>query len=259
MALTGHIHRRHPSVGAGPDLTPVFVVDCVQKWYGNRRVLSSASFRCMPGTIRVLMGRNGAGKSSLLRFGVGLMRAESGVVHFAGKSYLKPQLHVLARRGLFFMPDYGLPAWDLTVREQLQLVGRLSRRECFDEIIDTTGIAHLLNALPFSLSGGECRRVACALAFARNPVCLIADEPYMGIAPKDAECLTRIFRALAHQGCAVGLSGHEVDILLDSADHITWCTSGTTHELGTPSEARSHYLFSRDYLGRQAQSHLRLG
>ena len=51
------------------------------------------------------------------------------------------------------------------------------------------------------------------------------------------------------QGCAVVISGHEVHTLLDVADRITWCTAGTTDELGSPADARAHEAFRREYLG----------
>ena len=83
----------------------------------------------------------------------------------------------------------------------------------------------------------------------RRPTCLLADEPYRGIAPKDAEDLTAIFAGLARDGVAVVVTGHEVHTLLDAADHISWCTSGTTYELGPPPIAVEHSQFRREYLG----------
>ena len=54
---------------------------------------------------------------------------------------------------------------------------------------------------------------------------------------------------LAAGGAAVVITGHEVSALLDAADHVTWCTSGTTYELGPPATATRHDQFRRDYLG----------
>jgi hypothetical protein len=76
-----------------------------------------------------------------------------------------------------------------------------------------------------------------------------ADEPYRGIAPKDAEILTRVFRELAESGVAVVVTGHEVPTLLAAADHVTWCFSGTTYELGAPDRASEDERFRREYLG----------
>jgi ABC-type branched-subunit amino acid transport system ATPase component len=78
---------------------------------------------------------------------------------------------------------------------------------------------------------------------------VLADEPYRGIPPKDAELLTRVFRDLAAEDAAVVITGHEVPTLLDAAHHVTWCTSGTTYELGPPAHATRHEAFRREYLG----------
>jgi ABC-type lipopolysaccharide export system ATPase subunit len=69
------------------------------------------------------------------------------------------------------------------------------------------------------------------------------------VAPKDAEDLTKAFSSLAGDGVAVVITGHEVPSLLDAADHVTWCTSGTTYELGSPQMAIRNESFRREYLG----------
>ena len=58
-----------------------------------------------------------------------------------------------------------------------------------------------------------------------------------------------VFRDLASDGAAVVITGHEVPSLLDVAHHVSWCTSGTTYELGPPAEATRHEAFRREYLG----------
>ncbi len=87
------------------------------------------------------------------------------------------------------------------------------------------------------------------MAIARGPTCLLADEPFLGIVPKDAELLTEIFKQMSRDGCAVAITGHEVRSLFDTADDILWMTAGTTHALGTPAQAREHDQFVREYLG----------
>ena len=73
--------------------------------------------------------------------------------------------------------------------------------------------------------------------------------PFRGIAPRDAEDLAAVFVRLAGDGVAVVLTGHEVPTLLGTAHHISWCTSGTTYELGPPAAAIRHHAFQREYLG----------
>jgi ABC-type branched-chain amino acid transport systems, ATPase component len=93
------------------------------------------------------------------------------------------------------------------------------------------------------------RRAELAAVLVRRPLCLLADEPFRGIAPRDAEELTSVFVEIAKSGVAVVVTGHEVPTLHAMADHVSWCTSGTTYELGPPALATVHEAFRDEYLG----------
>ena len=230
-------------------MNAILTADCVTKSYGDRRVLSSATLRAVPGELRVLFGRNGAGKTTLLKIAAGWIAADNGTVHFAGRAYLTTSLPELAARGLFYLSDHDLLSSAFTLRRQLEMIRRQFDGSNVTEAADRVGIAACLDQRPASLSGGERRRAELAAVLVRRPICLLADEPYRGIAPKDAEDITRIFAQLAGDGMAVLITGHEVSTLLDAADHVSWCTSGTTYELGLPAAAIQHPAFRSDYLG----------
>jgi len=234
-------------------MNELLVADCVARSFDGRRVLSSATLRAVRGELRVVFGRNGIGKSTLLRIAAGLLAADSGVVHFAGESYPAPSFVQLARKGLFFLPDHDLLSNAFTLEHQLEML-----RERFDgrdvrESAESVGVKEQLAKRPYQLSSGELRRAEVAAVLVRHPRCLLADEPYRGIAPLDAERLTAAFRQMAQDGVAIVVTGHEVPTLLDAADHVTWCTSGTTYELGSPEVARAHEAFRGDYLGGWAR------
>ena len=227
----------------------LLVADSIVKSFGKRRILTSATLRAVAGEVRVLFGRNGIGKSTLMKVAVGRAQPDSGVVFFDGRARLKISQAELAREGLFYLADEHLFSSAFTVRRQLQFLRETFDGGSVDEAAERVGIGHVLDRRPFALSGGECRRAELAAVIVRRPRCLMADEPYRRIAPRDAEQLSAIFRELASSGCAVVLSGHELHTLLDVADHVTWCESGTTQELGNPAEAKRHEDFRREYLG----------
>jgi ABC-type multidrug transport system ATPase subunit len=232
-------------------MNPILIADCVSKAYRGRAVLSSASLRAVPGQLRILLGRNGSGKSTLIKIASGWIKPDVGTVRYDGDTYLSVRLRQLAVRGLFYLPDHDLLSSAFTVRAQLEMFRTGFDGTAIAEAAALMGIAERLDQRPSQLSGGELRRAELAAILVRKPRCLLADEPYRGIDPKDAEHLTRTFRELAAVGTAVVVTGHEVPTLLAAADHVTWCTSGTTHELGSPATAAQHDQFRRDYLALQ--------
>ena len=230
-------------------MTALLTADCVGKSFSGHRILTSASLRAVPGQLKILLGRNGAGKSTLLKIAAGLMQPDTGSVHWDGQAFMKASLTTLAGLGLFYLPDHDLLSNAFSVRAQLTMIHRQFDGLDPETAAERMGVASLLDRKPELLSGGERRRAEVAAAFTRQPRCILADEPYRGVAPKDAECLTWAFRELASAGVAVVVTGHEVPTLMDAADRVVWSTSGTTYELGTPEAACQHERFRREYLG----------
>jgi len=232
-------------------LTPraeVVAADGIALTLRGRRVLRGATLAAHTGEIVGLLGRNGCGKTTLLRVLTGDVRAQAGFVRIHGQRLERPRLHRLALAGVFMLPERGLLSPLATVGQH---VDRLALRFNADPApaIESVRVGDLLDRLPAQLSTGERRRIELALALTRAPSCLIADEPLRGIAPRDMEILLPALRDLATRGCAILLTGHEVPSVMDIADTIVWMSGGTTHSLGPPSAALEHHSFRLDYLG----------
>lgn len=229
----------------------ILVADSIGKSFRGRRILNSGTLRASSGEIRVVFGRNGIGKSTLVKIAAGVVAADTGIVRLNDVTILKPTLASMARAGVFYLPDHDLLSGNFPLGQQLEFFEQRYGERSVTEAAGIANVGHLLSRKPHTLSGGELRRAELAAALTRRPQCLLADEPYRGIAPIDHEALSNIFRAMATDGCAVVVTGHEVPSLMELATHITWCTSGTTYELGTPDAARNHEQFVRDYLSRK--------
>lgn len=227
----------------------VLVADCVGKRYGARKVLTSASLRAVAGRWTALMGRNGAGKSTLLRIAAGAIQPDTGTVRLDGAMVERPHTAAFAARGLFFLADRDLLSPRYTVQRQLELFRARFDGGPVDVAASAMGIETLLDRRPHQLSSGERRRAELAAAIVRRPRCLLADEPYRNVSPIDADAITRALRSLAESGCAVVVTGHEATTFLGEVDHVTWCDSGTTLELGPPTQAMAHLRFARNYIG----------
>lgn len=227
----------------------VLQADSIGKRFGRRTVLSASTLWAREGRIVALLGRNGSGKTTLLKIAAGWMAPDWGLVIYRGERASRARLWRLARHGLFYLPDRGLLSPAFTLRRHFDAVAHHAPEARVRDAVELLALADLLDRKRRTLSGGERRRAAVAVALARQPACLLADEPFHGIEPKDAEVLSDAFRSLARSGCAVVVTGHETPTLLDLADDVLWQTAGTTHALGPPGAALANDLFRRDYLG----------
>ena len=231
----------------------VLEVDSVAKRFGRRDVLHAASLRAAAGAVTFLVGRNGCGKTTLLRLATGFLPLQSGYVRFDGVMHLQPRLHRLARLGLLYLPDRDVLSNAFTVGAQVDLMwrqlGQADGGMPWQAVAETVGLRAFGGHRPNALSSGERRRAEMALALCRNPRCLLVDEPFRHLAPADAAVVHQTLRTLAGRGCAVVVTGHEIPSLLEVADQVTWCTAGTTYALGSPVEARRHERFCCEYLG----------
>lgn len=220
--------------------------------FGNERVLTSAGLRVEEGEVTALLGRNGAGKTTLLRVAGGRLRPDHGAVLFRGEASPSPRLAGMARRGLFFLPERGLLSAPVPLVAQLRAVAKRWSGRDPGEAAERFRLEELLDRRPRELSGGERRRAELATAWIRRPACLLADEPFLGIAPRDRALVSETLRGLAADGCGVVVTGHERQDLLEAADRVLWLRAGTTRELGTPAEAARHPEFVRGWLGGAA-------
>ena len=227
----------------------LFTAQSIGKSFWQTEVLKAATLWCDVGCITTLMGRNGSGKTTLLKIAAGRLRADYGAVHFAGEVWERPRARDLVRGGLFYLADRGLLSWVGTVRDHLEVVCRCFGTGGLEETAETLGISHVLDVRTHKLSGGERRRSELAIMLLRRPTCVLADEPMAGLTPRDRVVVAEALRTLAREGAGVVVTGHDVPDLFEVADHVTWMVAGTTHQIGTPAEARKHDQFVREYLG----------
>lgn len=227
----------------------VLAAESIRKRFGRHEVLCAAGCWAVAGEITVLLGRNGCGKTTLSRIAVGLLRADTGVVIVGDTRYRQPRLATLARRGVFFLSQDPWLSPAHTIGRHFEALRHHVPSAQVQEAIERTGVGPFLHKKPTTVSAGERRCVELALALARRPVCLVADERYLGLAPSQIVLFSEIFRELAATGTALWITGHEVEVLLPLADTVVWMTAGTSHHLGTVRAALAHDQFVREYVG----------
>ena len=181
---------------------PFLEVREIDTFYGASHVLHSLSLSMERGAIECILGRNGVGKTTLLRSVIGLTPPRRGAIIFKGSDITRMRVNQRARLGIGYVPQGREIFPDISVIDNLRL-GLVARRDGMtrvpDEIFDFFPMLKLLVDRPGGLlSGGEQQQLAIARALCGNPELLLLDEPTEGIQPSVVEEIERILRRI-HQ------------------------------------------------------------
>lgn len=199
----------------------MLTVQNLHQYYGGSHILRDVSFTAAPGKVTVLLGRNGVGKTTLLKSLMGLVPIKGGSIQFDGKPVDKATPYDRARAGMGYVPQGREIFGRLTVEENLRM--GLAYRPA-----STPVPAHLYTLFPVlqqmlgrrggDLSGGQQQQLAIARALAPGPGLLILDEPTEGIQPSIIKDIGRVIRQLADGGMAVLLCEQYYDFAEELAD-----------------------------------------
>jgi ABC-type multidrug transport system ATPase subunit len=205
----------------------VIAGDSITLSLGGRAILQSAYVDAVPGAITALVGRSGAGKTTLFEVLVGRRRPDGGQVRWNGTWVARPALAALARRGLFYHPDRPWLAMHLSLADHLQLLGAHVRHD-WQGVVEELGANAWLDRRVASLSGGELRLTELALALARRPAVALLDEPFRGLEPLHRDQVARALRRMAEGGAAVLYADHDVQSVRRTADRLFSIEQGAT-------------------------------
>jgi branched-chain amino acid transport system ATP-binding protein len=214
----------------------------VDAFYGKSHILNGVTLDVRRGEIVALLGRNGAGKSTMLKTLVGLVTPAAGTVVLEGRPIAGLSAPEIARLGIGYVPQgRGLFA-GMTVRENLAL-GRLRRQNAsvggvvWDEARILEYFPRLRERLDTAadyLSGGEQQMVAVARALSGNVKLLLLDEPFEGLAPAVVQDLFTVFDRLRSE-VSIVIVEHNLDLVLALADRVFALERGAVFHQG-PAE-----------------------
>ncbi|WP_046631878.1 ABC transporter ATP-binding protein [Neorhizobium galegae] len=207
-------------------------IEGLNGWYGASHVLHGVSFAVEPGEIVALVGRNGAGKTSIIRSIMGLMPRTTGAIRFDGEDISRLKAHDRYVRGLAYVPEERRIVRGLTVLENLQL-GLVADRKRIDEAAAIDEIARSFPRLKerlhqegVTMSGGEQQMLAIARAMIARPKMILLDEPSEGIMPVLVEEMGALFRRLREEGTTLLLVEQNVEWALNLADRAVIVDQG---------------------------------
>ena len=178
-------------------------VENLNQYYGGSHILRGLTFSTEPGRVTTLLGRNGVGKTTLLKCLMGLVPTRSGAISFNGKDITSAAPHDRVKAGIGFVPQGREIFPRLTVEENL-LMG-LATRPGSTPIPERIFamfpvLQQMLNRRGGDLSGGQQQQLAIGRALAMGPKLLILDEPTEGIQPSIIKDIERAIRLLAETG-----------------------------------------------------------
>jgi branched-chain amino acid transport system ATP-binding protein len=221
--------------------------------YATGTVLRDVSVTVAEGELLALLGRNGMGKTTLLRAIAGLRppALSQGSVRVAGEEVSTLPSHRVARRGVSLVPQGRRVFGSLTVEENLRIVARPARGwdlarvyDLFPRLVERRG------QVAATLSGGEQQMLAIGRSLMTNPGLLLMDEPSEGLAPTVLDVILGGLRRIKLQGQAVLLAEQNVDLALEVADQV--CVlgeAGTVAWSGPPATLRDEPAILRELVG----------
>ena len=213
-------------------------VDTVDLHYGAAQALRGVSLIAEPGKVTCVMGRNGVGKTSLMRAIVGLQTISAGKILWEGKDIARLTPHDRARRGIAIVPQGREIFPLLTVKENLETgYAPITRKERFvpDTVYELFPVLKdMLGRRGGDLSGGQQQQLAIGRALVTRPRLLVLDEPTEGIQPSIIKDIGRAISYLRDQGTmAIVLVEQYFDFAKDLADRFVVMDRGEVVMSGT--------------------------
>ncbi len=228
--------------------------------YGGIEALKGASIEVEEGKIVTLVGANGAGKSTMLRSIVGLVKTKSGTINYEDKDLLLIKPHNIVRQGITLVPEGRRIFSNLTVLENLKL-GAFSRKDEKKIKEDMEWVHTLFPRLKErtwqqggTLSGGEQQMLAIGRALMSRPKLLMMDEPSLGLAPLIIKDLFSIIKEINKQGVTVLLIEQNANAALHIADIGYVMETGTITIKGTGKDLLKNEDVKKAYLGESVHA-----
>ena len=234
-------------------MTAMLSVSGLNSYYGRAHILADVALEVAKGEVVVLLGRNGAGKSTTMKSIMGLVPPASGQVRFAGADIAGRSPHEIAKAGLGYVPEDRRIFTDLTVTENLQ-VGLQKPREGAPQWTPERlfaifpNLAEMRHRPGGRMSGGEQQMLTIARTLMGNPRAILLDEPSEGLAPVIVEQMANTIRALKQEGLTVVLSEQNLHFATLVSDRAYIIEKGRIRYQGTIAELMRDEAVRAQYL-----------
>jgi branched-chain amino acid transport system ATP-binding protein len=235
-------------------MTPLIDARDLHTFYDESHILQGVSLTLNAGETLGLMGRNGMGKSTLIRTVMGLVRPLSGTVAIAGRDVTHASTHAIAQAGIAYVPEGRGIFATLSVRENLAIAERAGvdgkRTWTSERILELfPRLGQRISNRGDQLSGGEQQMLAVGRALLTNPRVLILDEATEGLAPLIREEIWKTVRLVREAGIATLLVDKSVSEVTAVADRVVILVKGKIVFGGTPATLKAEPETMQKHLG----------
>ena len=225
-------------------------VDGVHTYYGESHVLQGISLRVEPGEVLAILGRNGMGKTTLIRSIVGFTPPRQGHVRYKDTDITRLPAFRMVELGMALVPQGRRVFPSLSVRENLDVARRGAGRWSLEQVYALfprlqDRAANRAN----KLSGGEQQMLAIGRALMSNPELLLMDEPTEGLAPLLVREVGRVIAELKRSGLSILLVEQNLALALSVADRVHVLSRGQIVHTGPPAELMQNDDVKTRYLG----------
>jgi len=228
-------------------------VEKIETSYGLSQALFGISLTVEPGEVVALLGRNGVGKTTVMRSIIGLTPPSRGVVRWKGEEIQGLPTYKIARKGVGFVPEDRRIFPDLTVWENLDIARRVGpdgkntfTEERIYELFPK--LKELRDRRGGYLSGGEQQMLTISRSLLTNPDLLLLDEPSEGLAPLIVEAMREQIGALRTEGLSILLAEQSLGFVLSLSDRVYILEKGEVKFTGTPEDVRANEGALQKYL-----------
>jgi branched-chain amino acid transport system ATP-binding protein len=233
-----------------PEATSLLTVEGVDAGYGTMQVLWGVDLDVRAGETVLLLGTNGAGKTTFLKSLVGLVEARQGSIKLGGEEVTRMRSSARMRLGMTYMSELAVFP-DLSIEENIRVGAQAlgHRHPRIDDLYDTfPALREKRHAPASSLSGGQRKMLGIAKALAAEPRLLVMDEPSAGLSPLFVKEVIRILSDLSGRGLALLIAEQNIGFL-EVATRVFVLEGGRIRFSGTVAEMTDNEALRRAYFG----------
>ena len=226
-------------------------INNLNAYYGKSHILQGVDLEVKNGEIVSLLGRNGVGRSTMIKCIMGLVKSEGSIV-FNGIEIIKKNIHEISNMGLGYVPENREIFPDMTVEENLEL-GKKSYASKFiwdlEELLELfPNLKKRMKILGGLLSGGEQQMLTICRSLIGNPTLIMIDEPTEGLSPQMVNNVESLLKKISDKGTSILLVEQKLTMAFKLSDRLYVMGHGKIVHEGTPEKIKNNANIIKEWL-----------